>query len=403
MRTGIPVLLALLCLGGGDASASRERPCSAATKELGRIAYLRGGSLHLLDLATCSDRVLAKQARSPVRFAPDGRWIAFGAGAVVSTTGGTVRRPLAAGAWDWAPRGHALAAITPSGGVVLGGPGIPAQRVLPDGWGASELEFAQDGSLVVARSRRTRGSIWVLLGPRRTLNQVAASRRGPPQLAAVSPGLVAFWIRLGGSGSIAADGLPLEVKDWASGIRGARLADATLLYRDYVSKCGRSLVVAAGAGRYASNNKRLLIATPSTADRRWAIRDFSHDRTRSWVSPACSPDTRWVAAAAGPHKVGRFGREARSIWRLATRGSSRRQLTRPLAGKTDETPRWSADGRFLLFLRSGPTRGDATALGSIYLVPSAGGRAIGPFASIGPAVNYYGRYGWADVLDWYAR
>jgi hypothetical protein len=389
-----PIFLALLCLGGGDASAS-ERPCSAATAQLGRMAYVHGGSLHLLDLATCEDRVLATRARSPARFSPDGRWIAFGAGAVVSARSGSVRRALTAHAWAWAPRGHLLAGITPAGGLVLG-----TRRLLPDGWGASDLAFAPDGSIVVVRSRRTRGSIWILVGPRRTPNQVIAFSSGPPELAAVSPIWVAYWVRPGASNSIAADGLPLEAKYFVSGARGSQLAEATLLWPDYLTRCGRGLVFTAGADRYASSNKRLLAATPSTTDRGWTIRVLSRDRTRSWVAPACSPDARWVAAAAGRHRVGRFGREARSIWRLATRGSSRRQLTRAPAGKSDESPRWSKNGRFVLFVRSGPTRGNATAVGSIYLVPSRGGSAIGPFARLGPTGNYYGHYDWADVLDW---
>jgi dipeptidyl aminopeptidase/acylaminoacyl peptidase len=385
----------ILVLGGGDAVASRQRPCSAATAELGRIAYVRSGSLHVLDLATCEDRVLAKPASSPVRFSPDGRWTAFGSGAVVSARGGQVRRARTTYAWAWAPRGHVLAAVTPRGGLLLG-----SRRLLPDGWGTSDVAFAPDGSIVVARSRRTRGSIWTLARPSRTPNQVIAFSSGPPELAAVSRIWVAYWVRPDGSNSIAADGLPLEAKYFVSGARGSRLADATLLWPDDVSKCGRGLVFTAGADRYASNDKRLLAATPSTTDRGWTIRGVSRDRKRSWVAPSCSPDARWVAAAAGPHRVGRFGREARSIWRLATRGSSRRQLTRPPAGKSDESPRWSRNGRSIVFVRSGPTRGDATAAGSIYVVASAGGPAVGPFARVGPTGNYYGHYAWSDVLDY---
>jgi hypothetical protein len=213
----------------------------------------------------------------------------------------------------------------------------------------------------------------------------------------VSAEWVVFWLRSGRSNSIAADGLPLQVKRLAAGVVGRRIVDASLLHQDYVAWCGGNLLVVAGGGRYATKGKHVRIATPPT----WESRDLSRDATRSWVSPTCSPDRRWIAAAAGPNRIeARFGQESRSIWRLFTGRSMRRQITFPPAGRSDEAPRWSRDGRYVLFVRSGPTRDDATALGSIYLTPAGGGKAIGPFARLGRTGNYYGHYGWPDLLDW---
>jgi hypothetical protein len=281
-------------------------PCatlSTRDARLGRVAYVRGGSLRLFDLVTCRDVVLARNARPPVRFSPDGRWIAFGAGAIVATTGGLVRR-LDAHAWAWAPRGHMLAVVTRRGGVDLG-----SKPLLPGGWGASDVQFAPDGSLFVTRARE----IWVLLGPNRTPNQVAAFASGTPELAAVSARSVAFWLRSGKSNSIAADGLPLQVKRLSAGVAGPRLAAASLLHPDYVDWCGPNLLFVAGGGRYATTDKQLRVATPPT----WQSRDLSRDATRSWVSPVCSPDRRWIVAAAGPNRIeARFGQESRSIWRV---------------------------------------------------------------------------------------
>jgi hypothetical protein len=393
-------LVAGFSLGAGQTKTARLPCATLASRDarLGRIAYLSEGSLHLLDLVTCRDRALARHAGPPVRFAPDGRWIAFGAGQVVATSGGPVRRPLVARTWAWAPRGHLLTAVTERGGVIVGGPGQRSRTLLPDGWGAVGLISGRDGSLFVTRSRGVGGEIWALLGPKRTPNQVAAFAHSNPELAAVSARWVLFWLRPGNSNSIANDGLPLQVKRRAAGVIGPRIADATLLHEDYVSWCGPNLLFVAGAGRYATQGKHVRIATPPT----WRSRDLSRDATRSWVSPACSPDRRWIAAAGGPNRIEtRFGQESRSIWRLWSGGPLRRRITFPPAGRSDELPLWSRDGHFVLFVRSGPTRDDASAFGSIYVTPAGGGKAIGPFARLGPTGNYYGHYGWPDLFDWF--
>jgi dipeptidyl aminopeptidase/acylaminoacyl peptidase len=161
-----------------------------------------------------------------------------------------------------------------------------------------------------------------------------------------------------------------------------------LLWDDFLSWCGSRLVVAAGAGRYATSNKALLVASAPG----WRGRPLSRDRLRSWISPACSPDGRLVAASAGPNDVEpRFGLEARSIWLLAVDGAVRRKLTSPPRGRTDELPRWSRDGRFVLFVRSGPTRDDTSASGAVYLVRVADRRIFGPLAHVRGG-NYYGHY-----------
>lgn len=389
-------IVAGFSLGAGAIRTTARTPCATlATRgaRLGRIAYLRGRSLHLVDLVTCRDLVLARSARGPVRFSPDGRLVAFGSGAIVATGGGPVRR-LAVRSWAWAPRGHALVVVTEGGAVVVG-----SRRLLPEGWGASALMEGRGGSLFVTRSRADGVEIWALLGLKLTPNQVAAFDRAVPELAAVSADWVAYWLRPGTSSSLAADGLPLQVKRLGAGIVGPRLADATLLHPDYVSWCGENLLFVAGGGRYATKGKQVRIATPPT----WGSRDLSRDATRSWVSPACSPNRVWVASAAGPNRLeARFGQESRSIWRLWTGGRPlHRRITFPPAGRSDEFPLWSQDGHFVLFVRSGPTRDDATALGSIYLTPAGGGKAIGPFAPLGPTGNYYGHYGWPDLLDWF--
>jgi hypothetical protein len=165
---------------------------------------------------------------------------------------------------------------------------------------------------------------------------------------------------------------------------------------DFLSWCGHRLVVAAGGDRYATDAKQLLLITP-----RRRAGNLTHDGL-SWVSPSCAPSGRVVAASAGRSWIEpRFGLERRSIWLLSLDGSGRKRLTSPPSLRTDESARWSADGRFVLFVRAGPTSRGATAAGRVSLVRVGDGRLFGPLVRAGRVSNYYGHYGWADAVDWY--
>ena len=90
-------LLVLLLLTAGGGTAASTRSCGNESElgaRLGRVAFLRGGALHAVDLATCEDRAVARNAQAPVRFSGDGRWLAFGEAQVVPSLGGAVRRPF---------------------------------------------------------------------------------------------------------------------------------------------------------------------------------------------------------------------------------------------------------------------------------------------------------------------
>lgn len=400
--------LILLSAAGGATAGERSR-CPHAP--LGVVAYIRGEALHVLDVRTCRDRVLARGVRPPVRFSGDGRYVASGDGAVVAVGGGRTTYPLGrVAAFAWRPGTSALVGVTRGGGVLVGGPGRPRRQILRGGQGAGGLVFDPSGaSLAIGRSRGAdRQEIVTVAWPSLAV-QEALSRRGfgsvTPAALARGGGWLFFWTNTQRSASIAADGLPLAVKGVALGTVGPTIVPRMLLYPDFVGWCGRSLLAVAGGDRYATHGKRILGAAPPLPARGqlWRVRDVSRDRTRSWVSPACSPNGRWIASAAGPNGIERrFGEERRSVWLLARDGSQRRRLTRP-GSATDELPRWSADGRYLLFVRSRGTRRPATALGTLHLVDTRTGSTFGPVAKVGPIGNYYGHYGWAEVTDWFRR
>jgi Tol biopolymer transport system component len=284
--------------------------------------------------------------------------------------------------WSWSPSADVLAAITSQGGVVLmDAPTQQVRRLLPDGWGADTLVFDPAGQrLTVSR----------LLRP-----------ATPPECTSGQVGQTAgCWPAATQEISLAADGMPLDAQPLDGG--APITITSMLLHFDYLTWCGGRLVVASGGNRYSTTGKTIL--TASAPD--WKTADLSNDPTRSWVSPACSPDGLWVAAAAGPNKMEElFGQEDRGIWLLAADGSQRRPLTSPPAGFTDEYPRWSRDGNWLLFVRSGPTRPDAVASGRLYLArigPGNGQATVfGPIAGLDPADNYYGHYNWPYQLSWY--
>jgi hypothetical protein len=353
--------------------------------------------------------VLSRRATPPIRFSHDGRWVAFGSAAVVASEGGPTLHPLrgvrnAARAWAWAPRRAAIAAATAGGGIVFGGPHLRPRRIVAEGWGAQDAAFAPDGAITASRviysktAKPVHAEIWTFAGPRFTPNEIVggASALGgaQPWFASWSPGSswVFFWL-YPNSSSLAADGMSLQVKGAALGALGPRIA-TTLGYSDYLSWCGSRLVAAAGGDRYATHGKHLVVASPPgpAEGQGWRMRELSRDRSRSWVSPACSPNGSWVAAAAGRNWVEtRFGQERRSIWLLRSAGRARRRLTAPPPGATDESPRWLGN-RNLLFVR---TRG---ARGRLYGVDGRSGRLSGPLAQLGPVDNYYGHYGWSDEL-----
>lgn len=163
--------------------------------------------------------------------------------------------------------------------------------------------------------RPVRQEIWLLRPPAFTPRLLYRSRPGldrPPALAAVAPdaSAVLFWPLIDRANSANLDGLPLRLTSLATE-SPLQLARAMLARQDFLSWCGSRLVIAAGPDRMATLHKSLLLASPPA----WRPQVLAPARRLSWITPACSPDGRLVATAAGPNRHDTpFGREARSIW-----------------------------------------------------------------------------------------
>ena len=360
-------------------------PAGAANGPSLRVALVQGGDLVVVDLATGAKNVtLRHSGAGPLHWSADRRR--------VSSAGRIAGGPtLSTSDIAWAPSGETAAYVTRRKGVSLWSP-HGSRRLEPDGWGATSLAWSTDGRLAIGRTLY-RGNprheeIWIWNG--RALSLAFSFGTGGPEPYPVTwQGNKVVWWDYPDSASIAADGVSLYVNQTKVG--------ATLMYRDFVSSCGRRLAFAEGGDRFATHGKRIVVGG----------RDRSRDSSRSWVSPACNAGGTLLVAAAGRNwEEDRFGREHRAIWELLP---IRRQLTHPPVGWTDESPQVLADGS-ILFVR---TRQTSRKVGGKYYVTEhaelerLSNRTLKPVANMGYTANvlsalgyanYYGHYGWPSLI-----
>ena len=100
-----------------------------------------------------------------------------------------------------------------------------------------------------------------------------------------------------------------------------------------------------------------------------------------------------VAAASQNTTPPRIGREHRAIWQLLP---TRRRLTRPPMGASDEFPRLLRDGS-VVFLRT-RSRSTRTALWGVGTVELLRNGRLTRLGTAGRAANYYGHYDWPRAV-----
>jgi len=368
---------------------------------MGTLAFVRGGALELLNLNGCRVRTLVRShVEPPVSMSSDGRWVAFRSG-YVATRGEQVHFLDGTPVW---PRGDRFAVVTKHGGLELGRAGGALHRVLPDGWGASTAVFSADGRrLAVSRTAghgRTEEIRLLDLASRswRELFREPRKEGAPLLLQRFSPDgrWLLFWKDPYASASMLADGVPLVALPLTGG--RPQVVAGELYHDDYVSWCGGRLVyVLDHGGRDVTNEDGIGIAAPPS----WRSTELlAAGRGTSWNTFACST-AGTLAIAAGPSNddMTRFGREHRSIWLVHGRSARRLSKTIPPQGQSDEWPSWSADGRWLLFVRTRRSR--RAWPGTLYALDLFHNRLIGPIAHDGHTENYYGYYGWQSQISWH--
>jgi WD40 repeat protein len=383
-------------------------PSAPATHvgSLGAVAYIRSGRLRVVDIASGTDRVLARVSPGPVNWSPDGRWLTAGSTIVAAATGAACSPFGRSASLTWFPDRDALIVGTKRGRYLLAAAGTKPRPVLPRRFQpAGAAPISPDGTSIAATGPRVSAarepeSLWI--------SDVATGRQylvWTPRNWDIGPATAARWSRDGrwvlfepdeqGSGSIAADGLPLLAVAVGEGPL-ARIEPRVLTPPDFVQSCGpRALVASAGPDRYVSAHKRLdLIAPPA-----WRARNISRDSSRSWYAATCSPDGRVVAATTTPNREeGRMDSAERSIRLVSLGGSARALVGRAGDGLSDEQPRWSRDGRWILYVEH-PARFGASA--RLYLVDVATGARRGPFGDIGAGDGFYGYHDWNELAAWY--
>jgi hypothetical protein len=211
---------------------------------------------------------------------------------------------------------------------------------------------------------------------------------GPVELLGLTPDRrwVLYTTDPYSSSSIAADGLMLRAVPTSGG--PGRVVAVGRLYADYRAWCGRGLVMTAGFDRIATHHKRLVVATPPS----WRTRLLVRARARAWGSLACAPDQRSIVVQSQRESDdANFFHTHWALWRVGLDGSLE-QLTRPPHGYADESPRFSRDGRTIMFVRS--RRG----VGKLYALRD--GKLVGPLLSLGYSLGYYGHEDWWQSMSW---
>jgi hypothetical protein len=408
-----------LTASGGATGRSTAGEYRCPPGHLGTVAFLRASALDVLDLHSCSTRVLVRShAAGPVQLSFDGRYVAFNGG-FVPTRGGAVTPTVGVGTWS--PKSDVLADPTKRGGLELLRPGAPARRLLPDGWGVLTLAFSPDGrTLAVSRSgyrfpttpkKDWHQEIWLInlpTGRRHAIFKLEPPMLAPGWLQGFSPDgrWLLFWEDSQNSASLAADGLPLVALP-VSGGKPVTVAHGELHYPDYLAWCGNSLVyVIDRGGRQVTLGDGIAVSSPPT----WRAQIVLPAAGKtSWNSVACPTAVAaargggGLVVAGGPtNNDSPFGHEHRSLWMVSpSAGATPQRLTQtdPPAGETDELPMWSGDGRWILFIRTKP--GGISAGGSLYAIDPFGGNLVGPIENMGRTDNYYGSYSWPFQLDWH--
>jgi hypothetical protein len=118
-----------------------------------------------------------------------------------------------------------------------------------------------------------------------------------------------------------------------------------------------------------------------------------------------STSGRWLVATAGANRQIRFGAEHRSVYLLRSDGALVRPLSQPgAADLSDEAPRFSRDGGWVLFVRSrvGTVGTSAYSRDTIELVRALGaGTAVPVFSFTSADFSYYDHFDWPTEIDWH--
>ncbi len=423
----------LLARPVGGAPVTETGRVGTPAASLGMVAYIQGGDLWVKALPDGEPQRLTEDGRSRApQWSPSGRWLALWRGDgelwVLAADGSTARRVDTTAGWFTWSSVDDLLALNAGGALVVERAdgserrGLVAPPMEGRG-GVGRIAWSADGQWLAYERTDVLGplpdgrpgrlsSLWRIRADGRDARELVTS--GAPETFGL---LVLGWTfddrwvlyvtNPMYSASLLADGAPLLAVP-ADGGEPLDLG-VTVLPTAYPlaprPADGGQLAVVDGAGREAWTNKRLVVLAPSTGER-----VVLTGPDVAVAAPAWSPDGRCLASVSMPD-VGHVGggppaRAALMQRRIVIADVAGEALPRLLADDPayrDEFPRWSADGRFILFARL-----DAADRASLWLASVDGGapqRVVDELSpNRGPVsfwFGFYGNIGWQELFAWW--
>ncbi len=324
----------------------------------------------------------------------------------------------------WSPDGQTLALARYVEPVFQGPDENPVARLSPDStiWLLDVSSTGRQPERIIAREELA------LAFPEEWQTDV---NLGPTGVANVS------WSPDGGSivfhatslsASLAADGLPLmsvrrdgsqlayhgfmlrseALLDWFPG--GHRFAFTSGGGREVYYAVKRVALAEAGV----EGATEIASAPPLEPQPTWLPTDEPPWPARTDAWPAVSPDGAKIAFQTSEASwnvavrldVGKFEGPKEGIWVANADGSDPRQLTSD-PNALDFLPRWSADGEFILFVRTDgkPFAGDFGGEGSksadLWMIRADGSDARLLVRNLLRTGSYYGLFNWEEYVAWY--
>lgn len=457
-RAGTAASRRVVVTGPSGAATTNLRVAPSAWRNHGRLSFVSGGHLWLLDDRGILRRVAVKGVASKPAWSTNGQWVAFlitpppparepyisePSRLWVARSDGSGAHPLtgpdlSVARFSWGPAGAGQtvafvatstsastststgASVTYHSELSLAEPTSPTVVRLLTGTGApSSFAWAPSGKDLAVGTTTERGKAGAgLTGA----VEVVPVDGGAPRTVLTSPGNaidvatwwprgggVLYWVDNGGSSSIAADGLPLDSVDLASGRRVT--LGTTLVHRHWLawSPDGNQLAFVAGPNRSVWDSGKHIETCSLPAG---TCRSLAQPADRVSLEPVwtASGDLVFVRAPGTtsstegpPPGVGLgageapYGTAALTAWEgaqhlwQATDGGTPRRFG--LAGAGAHSP--TRAGRTLLYVRHGDLWYLAAGAGAPVEVAGPLGTASRYFPS------YYGYVGWSADYAWH--